>query len=55
MNAILVCSLFILVLANAAVAGDKHVHGEAELFVAIEGNKVLVELESPAANILGYR
>lgn len=35
-------------------AADKHVHGEAELFVAIEKNQVLIELESPADNILGF-
>jgi len=43
--------MHVSVTANAA---DKHVHGEAELYIAIEGNKVLLELESPADNILGF-
>ncbi|MFT6388877.1 MAG: G3E family GTPase [Cellvibrionaceae bacterium] len=37
-----------------SIAADKHVHGEAELFVAIESNQILIEMESPAANILGF-
>jgi hypothetical protein len=43
-------SLFPLVVT----AADKHVHGEADLFLAIEGQKILIEWESPAANILGF-
>lgn len=31
-----------------------HVHGVAELAIAAEGESVLVELDSPAANILGF-
>ena len=37
-----------------AIAADKHVHGEAELFIAIEGKQILIEFESPADNILGF-
>jgi G3E family GTPase len=37
-----------------AIAADKHVHGEAELFIAFEGNQVLIEFESPADNIIGF-
>jgi len=40
--------------AFSASAAEKHVHGEAELFIAIEGNKVLIEMESPADNFLGF-
>ena len=41
-------------LSLPAFSAGKHVHGEAELFVAIEGGQVLIELESPADNILGF-
>ena len=37
-----------------AMSANKHVHGEAELFVALEGNQVLIEFESPADNIIGF-
>jgi hypothetical protein len=37
-----------------SMSADKHVHGEAELFIAIEGNQVLLELQSPADNIIGF-
>ncbi len=37
-----------------ALGAGKHVHGEAELFIALQDNKVLLELETPAANILGF-
>ncbi|MFT7490792.1 MAG: hypothetical protein ACI80S_000373 [Pseudohongiellaceae bacterium] len=37
-----------------AISADKHVHGEAELFIALEGSQILVELESPADNIIGF-
>lgn len=38
----------------SSAAADKHVHGEAEFFIAIESNKILIEMESPAANIIGF-
>ena len=31
-----------------------HVHGFAELKLAIEGKQVLIELETPAANVVGF-
>jgi hypothetical protein len=37
-----------------SMSADKHVHGEAELFIAIEGNQVLLEFQSPADNIIGF-
>jgi len=33
---------------------DSHVHGIAALNLALEGNEVHIELESPAANIVGF-
>lgn len=41
-------------LPTISMSADKHVHGEAELFIAIEGNQVLLEFESPADNIIGF-
>ncbi|MGH1487311.1 MAG: DUF2796 domain-containing protein [Cellvibrionaceae bacterium] len=35
-------------------AAGKHVHGEAELFLALEGNQLLIEMESPADNLIGF-
>lgn len=33
---------------------DAHVHGEAELLIAMEGQRIEMHLLSPAANILGF-
>ena len=33
---------------------EAHVHGEATLNLVIDGNELLLELESPAANLLGF-
>ena len=33
---------------------DSHEHGVAELNIAIDGKHVLIELDSPAANIVGF-
>lgn len=33
---------------------DAHLHGEARLNLALEGRALLVELESPAANLIGF-
>lgn len=33
---------------------DAHVHGEATLNLVIDGNQLLLELSSPAANLLGF-
>lgn len=46
--------LCLAALSMPTLAAEKHVHGEAELFVAIQKDKVLLELESPADNILGF-
>jgi hypothetical protein len=49
-------ALFLLsLLPIASFAADKHVHGEANLFIVLDkGPKVLAEFESPAANIIGF-
>ena len=44
----------ILALPQLAAAHGAHVHGVAEMDVAIEGNKLVVTLESPADNLLGF-
>jgi len=46
-------------LASTAFSSDhdgqhSHVHGAAELMVALEGDSVEIMLESPAANIVGF-
>ncbi len=33
---------------------EAHVHGEAQLFVALESNTIDIEFKSPAMNILGF-
>ena len=33
---------------------DSHQHGVAEMNVAIDGNQLIIELKSPAANIVGF-
>ena len=33
---------------------DAHVHGEAELTIAFEGQRIEMQLVSPAANIFGF-
>ncbi|MCF7984952.1 MAG: DUF2796 domain-containing protein [Thiohalocapsa sp.] len=50
--------------AGAAAAGeghdhqhrehDAHVHGVASLNVAVDGDKLLIELDSPAVNLVGF-
>ncbi len=40
--------------ALQAASGDAHVHGTAALRIAVEGPQLVVELESPLANLLGF-
>ncbi len=47
-------ALLLAALPLSVAASDKHVHGEAEIYLAINDHKVLIELESPAANIVGF-
>jgi len=37
-----------------ALAHGPHVHGTAELYVAVEGNNLTIEFRSPLANLLGF-
>lgn len=47
--------LMLSLLPLVSVAADKHVHGEANLYIVLDDtDKVLVEFESPAANIIGF-
>lgn len=39
---------------SMAVAQSAHVHGEGHVNIAIDGNRVSVELESPGADIVGF-
>ena len=60
MKRLLVVASLSLPLATAALAGEKHrqldahEHGHGELSIAIDGNKVVMELESPGADIVGF-
>lgn len=41
--------------AAGTAAGDgAHVHGEAQLRIAVEGDRLYAEFESPAANLVGF-
>ena len=44
----------LLALPLMSFAQDKHVHGEAELTIALEGQSVAIEFKSPSANLLGF-
>jgi hypothetical protein len=33
---------------------DAHVHGKGQVNLAVEGNQIFIELDSPAANIVGF-
>jgi hypothetical protein len=39
---------------HPAPAQDAHLHGTAQLTLALEGNNLEINLESPAANIVGF-
>lgn len=43
-----------LVLAQTERELDVHVHGAASLQLVLEGNTLLINLESPAANLVGF-
>lgn len=44
----------LFVYSSFSDAADKHVHGQAEMYIVIENQAVFLELESPADNILGF-
>jgi Protein of unknown function (DUF2796) len=60
MRLILATTLFVCLFAAAAFAEEAHrqlgahVHGESHLAIALEGNKLSMELTSPAADIVGF-
>ena len=47
-------TLFASIVMAETHSHDAHVHGEATLNLVIDGNEFLLELESPAANLLGF-
>lgn len=47
-------ALLLLSAATALNAGEAHVHGQARLEIAIEGELLTVHLESPLDNLLGF-
>ncbi|MFC7422203.1 DUF2796 domain-containing protein [Iodobacter arcticus] len=54
MNKVLISALLTLSFSSFASAHGAHVHGVAEMDVAIEGKKLVITLESPADNLLGF-
>ena len=48
------CVFYFLFECYAQSSLDAHVHGEAELNIVFEGQKLLVELESPSFNLVGF-
>ncbi len=48
------CVFFFLFECYAQSSLDAHVHGKAELNIVFEGQKLLVELESPSFNLVGF-
>lgn len=47
-------TMFSCLLAVPAHGGEAHVHGHAGLGVAIEGQELTIEFDSPADNLLGF-
>ena len=43
-----------LLAVSPVSAAEKHAHGEGELKLAIEGNKVVIELTAPGSDIVGF-
>ena len=43
-----------LVSIQAALAAGKHEHGKANLNVAVDGERLIIELDSPADNLVGF-
>lgn len=50
----LICGALLSLLAPAGYAEDVHEHGIADLLIAIDDHEVMIRLESPAANLLGF-
>ena len=50
-------ALFVVGIASIPVgvsAGDAHVHGRATLNAVVDAGRVLIELDSPAMNLVGF-
>jgi len=54
MKLLLLMSLGIAILFPQSKAQKAHVHGSAELNIALEGTKGEVEFEAPAAGVVGF-
>ena len=48
------CVFYFLFECYAQSSLDAHVHGEAELNIVFEGQKLLIELKSPSFNLVGF-
>ena len=48
------CVFYFLFECYAQSSLDAHAHGEAEMNIVFEGQKLLVELESPSFNLVGF-
>ena len=54
MKAIFTVALMAIPMFAFAAPHGAHVHGAAELDVVLDGKKILITLESPADNLLGF-
>jgi hypothetical protein len=52
--ALALCGPALLALAGAAHAAGAHEHGVVKLDVAVDGSRVLIEIDSPLDNLLGF-
>jgi hypothetical protein len=43
-----------VLLPYSAIAADSHVHGAANIYIVANQQQLMIELETPAANILGF-
>ena len=54
MKALLIIAVMAIPTISLAHEHAAHVHGAAEIDVVVDGKKVLITLESPADNLLGF-
>jgi len=47
-------SIALFIASSTAAAQSIHVHGEGRLNIAIDGNRIFMELEAPGADIVGF-
>ncbi|WP_164084867.1 DUF2796 domain-containing protein [Pseudazoarcus pumilus] len=48
------CAILALAISSTAAAQHAHEHGVADLRIAVDGATVLVEFDSPLANLVGF-